>query len=404
MKVLFAHQNMPGQFGHLAKALAREPGSTVLFATQRKDRELPGVGKLPYEPARPATAGPHHYLRLMEEAVLNGQAVARVMIALKDKGFEPDVIVGHPGWGETLFAKDIFPRSGLVTYCEYFFDAESGVVIGKDAEPALDQKLRTRVENAHLLLALNDCDLGWSPTAWQRSRFPEPYRERIEVTFDGIDTEKLRPDPAATFALPDGRMLTPADEVITYVSRGLEPQRGFPQFARALPAILRARPDAVVVIAGEDKPYYGARPAPGDSWRALVEREGVIDPTRVHFVGRLAYDHYVNLLQISRAHVYLTTPFVLSWSFFEAMSAGCMMVGSRTAPVLELLRDGVNGLVTTFDDPAVIAADVIRALEHPGADAFRRAARETILQGYSLARCLPVQIDMLKRAAERARR
>jgi len=268
----------------------------------------------------------------------------------------------------------------------------------------LDHKLRTRVENAHLLLALDACDCGWSPTAWQRSRFPEPYQQKIDVAFDGVDTDRLRPDPAAQFALPDGRTFSVADEVITYVSRGLEPQRGFPQFARALPAVLASRPRAQVVIAGEDKPYYGARPAPGDSWRALVEREGVIDSRRVHFVGRLPYDRYVALLQISSVHVYLTTPFVLSWSFFEAMAAGCLVIGSRTVPVLEILRDGVNGLSTSFDDPRTIADDIIRALQHPGSKELRGAARATILERYSLTHCLPKQVDILRQAAERARR
>ena len=276
-------------------------------------------------------------------------------------------------------------------------------MVGADTAATLDQKLRTRVENAHLLLALDACDRGWSPTAWQQSRFPELYRPKIDVVFDGVDTERLRPGPAARFVLPDGQALTAGDEIITYVSRGLEPQRGFPQFARALPAVLKARPGAQVVIAGEDKPYYGARPAPDDSWRALVEREGVIDPSRVHFVGRIPYDRYVALLQVSSVHVYLTTPFVLSWSFFEAMAAGCLVVGSRSAPVLELLRDGVNGLTTSFDDPRLIAEDIVRALGHPGAADLRRAARATILERYSLAQCLPKQVDILRRAAEAAR-
>lgn len=404
LNVLFAHQNMPGQFGHLAQALAREPGSTVLFATQRKDRILPGVGVLPYAPGRPVADAGHHYLRLMEAAVLNGQAVARVMVALKDKGFEPDVIVGHPGWGETLFAKDIFPRAGLVAYCEFFFRPDNGLVLGTEAAPTLDQSLRTRVENAHLLLALDACDHGWSPTDWQRSRFPAPWQAKIDVVFDGVDTDRVRPDPSARFPLPGGRSLSAADEVITYVSRGLEPQRGFPQFARALPAVLKARPAANVVIAGEDKPYYGAPPGPGDSWRALVEREGVIDPGRVHFVGRLPYAQHLALLQISRAHVYLTTPFVLSWSFFEAMAAGCLVVASRSAPVLEVLRDGVNGVGTAFDDPRRIAEDLIRALALRDPAPLRRAARNTILERYSLAHCLPRQVEILHHAIDAARR
>jgi glycosyltransferase involved in cell wall biosynthesis len=339
----------------------------------------------------------------MEEGVLNGQAVARVMIALKDKGFEPDVIVGHPGWGETLFARDIFPRSGLVAYCEFFFEAGNGLVIGRDAEPTLDQTLRTRIENAHLLLALDACDRGWSPTAWQHSRFPAAYQSKIDVVFDGIDTDRVRPDPYARFTLPNGLTLMADDKVITYVSRGLEPQRGFPQFARALPAVLSAHPDAHVVIVGEDKAYYGLPPGPNHTWRSLLEREGLFDPARVHFTNRLPYDRYLALLQISSVHVYLTTPFVLSWSFFEAMSAGCLVLGSRTAPVLEVLEDGANGLETAFDDPATIASDIVRALEHPGSAALRRAARETILERYSVAHCLPKQMDILRQAAEAAR-
>jgi glycosyltransferase involved in cell wall biosynthesis len=109
----------------------------------------------------------------------------------------------------------------------------------------------------------------------------------------------------------------------------------------------------------------------------------------VHFLGMLDHRSYLNLLQISSVHVYLTYPFVLSWSLIEAMSCGCLIVGSATPPVLEVMRDGENGLTVDFFDHQRLAARVEAALESPREmQVLRRGARETALARYDLRRVL----------------
>jgi glycosyltransferase involved in cell wall biosynthesis len=235
-----------------------------------------------------------------------------------------------------------------------------------------------------------------SPTEWQKRQHPAAFRDKIAVIFDGVDATRLTPEPSTQFPLPSGRRLTASDEVVTYVSRNLEPYRGFPSFMRALPEILRRRPQAHIVVAGEDKVSYGREPPGGGSWREALLKEVDIDPARVHFLGRVPYDRYIDLLRVSTAHVYLTVPFVLSWSMMEAMATGCLVVGSRTPPVEEVIRDGDNGLLVDFFSPAAIAETVVATLADRTAFArLRRRARATILDKYDLARCLPAQLDLI---------
>ncbi|RZA22848.1 MAG: glycosyltransferase [Proteobacteria bacterium] len=401
MNIMFVHQNMPGQFKNLAPLLAGNPANKVVFVTKRKQVEIPGVRKLLYKPSRGAHPSTHHYLRLFENSVLHGQQVVRVAQDLRKEGFVPDVIVAHPGWGESLFLKDVFPNSPLLSYCEYYYQGEGGDV-GFEAPASLDQLCRLRARNAHLLSALEACDQGWSPTEWQRSRHPEAFLPKIEVVFDGIDTDQLRPDENASFTLPSGEILTRHDEVITYVARNLEPYRGFPTFMRALPKILERRPNAKVVVVGGDEVSYGAAPGDGLTWRQVMMDEVSFDTARVHFVGTLPYERYVELLQVSKAHLYLTVPFVLSWSFMEAMAAGCVIVGSRTRPVEEVLRNGENGFLTDFFSPDAVAADLDMALDHPDRERIRAQARQTVLERYQLRLCIARQMEMLNNLAETA--
>lgn len=398
MRLLFIHQNIPGQFIHLVRALARDGRHQVVFITKRADRQMHNVISLPYAPRRAAGTSTHHYLRRLEDAVLHGQEVVRVMTALKAKGFSPDVVIGHPGWGELLFVKDVFPDAPLLSYCEYFYgpddvDFERGVF----TEAKLDHRLQRRLDNAHLLLSLEAADLGWAPTEWQKNHHPRRYQPNIEVVFDGVDTRVVKPDPAARFELPDGRGLTAEDEVVSFVARGLEPHRGFPQFIRALPELLSRRPKAQVVIAGEDKVFYGAAPGKDLSWRQKMLQEIALDEKRVHFVGRIEHGEYVKLLQVARVHVHLTLPYVLSWSFFEAMSAGCLVVASDTEPVREALRHGENGLSAPFGEPDMLAGAIAGAIEAPDAPDLRQAARRLIETRYSLDICLPQQLAMIDR-------
>jgi glycosyltransferase involved in cell wall biosynthesis len=399
MNILFLHQNMPGQFRHLAPALARDSGNQVVFLTRRGDVELPGVRRVTYAAPRAARADVHPYLRTTEEAVLLGQQVVRACLELGREGFRPDVVVAHPGWGESLFIKDVCPRARVLCYCEYYYHSH-GADIGFDpgAPTDIDTVCRARMRNAHLLLSLQAADRGWSPTEWQRHRHPPELLPRIAVVHDGIDTRVMRPDAEAAFALPDGRLLTAADEVVTYTARNLEPYRGFPSFMRALPNLLRRRPEAQVVVVGGDATSYGPPPAQGRTWReTMLEEIGPVDVTRVHLLPRVPYGDYRSLLQISRLHVYLTVPFVLSWSCLEAMACGAVVLGSRTAPVEEVIEDGRNGFLTDFFDHAQLAADAAELLEkHDALRGVREAARATVLARYGLERCLPEQIRMVR--------
>jgi glycosyltransferase involved in cell wall biosynthesis len=396
MRILFIHRTMPGQFGRLAASLAGE-GHEVVFVTRTIEQAIDGVRAVVYAPSRKASSGTHRYLLTCEDAVLNGQAVARHCLKLKHAGFAPDLVVAHPGWGESLFVREVFPQARLANYCEFFYRPH-GADIGFDpAEPTvLDDRCRVRTRNAHLLLALADCDRGFSPTEWQKQVHPPEFHGKIDVVFDGIDTERVRPDAGARFALPDGGVLTAADEVVTYVARHLEPYRGFPTMMRAIPEILARRPAAQIVIAGSDGVAYGCDPAGGRSWRERMLEEVAFDRHRVHFVGKLPYDSYIKLLQVSSAHVYLTVPFVLSWSVMEAMSAGCVIVGSATPPVAEVIEDESNGFLVDFFSPSDLARRVAAALDsRAGLEPMRQAARRTIVERYEAGICLRRQTRIL---------
>jgi glycosyltransferase involved in cell wall biosynthesis len=406
MKFLFVHQNFPGQYLHLARHLGSQPGNEIVFLTQRKDADLPGVKKVVYAPKRKPSRQTHHYLREAEAGVLNGQEVARAALALRSTGFVPDVMLGHNGWGEIWYLKDIYPKTPLIGYFEFFYRPEGADI---EFEPGVSEQLdtapRLRTKNIGNLLGLEAADLGQCPTRWQQSLYPERYRSMLRVVHEGIDTRIVRPDPAAKFSLPNtDRELTPQDEVLTYVARNLEPYRGFQSFMRSLPSVLSLRPKAHVIIVGGDEVSYGTRLPKGKTYRAemLRELEGSLDLSRVHFLGRVPYSIFLTVLRISRAHVYLTYPFVLSWSMLEALAAGCLVIGSRTAPVEEVLRHRENGLLVDFFDTAAIADAVVDALANPEAyRAIRERARRAVIEGYDLhTLALPAQLKLVREAAE----
>lgn len=389
MNILFLHQNFPGQFKHLAGQLAANPANRIVALCQEQAPRHPHVKThIVYLPPRKAHG--HPYLRTLEEGVLNGQAVARALLKLKQQGFTPDIVIAHPGWGEALYVKDVFPDAPLLGHFEFFYHAD-GADANFDPEfpLSLDSRLRIRTRNALHLLNLQTCDAGVSPTRWQKSLHPAEYQRKLAVIHEGIDAQLVAPNPEQTFGLPNGTVLTKQDEVVTYVARNLEPYRGFHQFMRAVPQVCARRPRVHVVIVGGDDVSYGTKAPDGKTWREHMLGEVSVDPTRVHFLGRLPYAQYLRLLQISSAHVYLTVPFVLSWSMLEAMSAGCLVVGSRTPPVREVIEHGANGLLVDFFRPSEIVEAVEQALDHPDRmQALREAARRTIIERYEVRQSL----------------
>ena len=403
MRLLFLHQNFPGQYRHLAAAMAARKGTQVIGLGQNETPAIPGVNQLRYKAPEAGKTAPHPYLSRTEGHIRHGQAAARAALQLRDKGFSPDVICAHPGWGEALFIRDVFPDAKIILYWEYYFRSQGGD-IGFDPPGSivgLDEAARTRVNNTIQLLQLEAADWGVSPTHWQRSRYPAWAQDRISVIHEGIDTAIATPAGPAEFRLADGRTLTRDDEVVTYVARNLEPYRGFPQFMRALPELQRMRPHAQVVVVGGDQTSYGRAPAEGGTWREVMLRELAdrIDLARVHFVGRVPYPQLLNLFRLTRAHLYLTYPFVLSWSMLDAMACGAPILASGTAPVREVITDGVNGRLVDFFDSEAIAeglADMLATDQAP----LRAAARAHVLEHYDLhGLCLPLQMTMVDRIA-----
>lgn len=408
MKLLFVHQNFPGQYLHLARHLSAIPGNEIVFITQRQDAALPGIRNLVYRPHRKVTPGQHHYLADTEAGLLNAQAVVRIALDLKESGFVPDVMLGHNGWGEIWFLKDVFPHTPLIGYFEFFYRF-LGADVGFDpGEPWIfDTAPRVRTKNLGNLIGLEAADFGQTPTQWQKSLYPAAYQHKLQVTHEGIDTGLVVPDADARIQLADaGIALSREDEVVTYVARNLEPYRGFHIFMRSLPAILEQRPHAHVIIVGGDEVSYGHPLPQGQTHKQqmLAELGASLDRTRVHFLGKVPYSAYLKILQVSSVHVYLTFPFVLSWSMLEAMAAGCLLVASRTAPVEEVVRDGENGFLVDFHSPAEIAAKVADALAagREGYAHIRENARRMIVEQYDLKTvCLPEQLRVLERVMGR---
>ncbi|WP_207477540.1 glycosyltransferase [Arenibaculum pallidiluteum] len=383
MRYLFVHQNFPAQYRQVVQDLVADPANEIVFLTQPNAKTMAGVRKIEYRPELSAPQGMSPYLGPVEPAMRNAEAVWKVAKQLAAEGFRPDLMVGHNAWGEILFLKDVWPDVPLLGLFEFFYRAK-GADAGFDlsiAKPRADADARLRIQNTVNLLGLDAADWGHCATHWQRRQYPRVHRSRISVIHEGIDTAAVRPNPGIRVNLAGaGRVLTPEDEVITYVSRSLEPYRGFHIFMRSLPEILRRRPAATVIVIGGDDVSYGGALSDGRTFRqALTEELGPrLDISRVHFLGRVPFEQYLAVLQLSSVHIYLTYPFVLSWSMIEAMSAGCMVVGSATPPVQEVIADGVNGLLVDFFSTTQIADAVDRVLDHPNRmRAQREAARRT---------------------------
>jgi glycosyltransferase involved in cell wall biosynthesis len=409
MNILFIHQNFPGQFKFLAPALVKQ-GHTVFAMTMQKTeaKAWQGVKLVQYTASRGTTPKVHPWVSDFETKTIRGEACFKAALQLKVSGYTPDVIIAHHGWGESLFLKEVWPNAKLAIYCEFFYHPQ-GADVGFDPEfPPKDagDVCRLRLKNLNNLLHFEVADAGISPTHWQASTFPEPFRSKITVVHDGIDTQAVAPNAAVALTLKkaDGHdlPLTRQDEVITFVNRNLEPYRGYHVFMRALPEILKNRPKARVLIVGADDVSYGARPDNG-KWKDIFAAEvrpqiSDADWSRLHFLGHVSYQHFIPLLQLSSVHVYLTYPFVLSWSLLEAMSAGCAIVASDTQPLHEAIKNNETGRLVNFFDHAQLASQVCDLLDRPEErQRLGQNARAFALQNYDLKTvCLPKQLDWVQ--------
>ncbi len=402
MKILFLHRNFPAQFRHLASALANNKEDEVVFVTNNtKTQTFGAIKKYSYKLKREVPNNCHRYLRFYEESIIHGQSAAEVLISLKQQGFVPDIIFGH-SWGSSLFVKEVFPTVPYIAYIEWYYNPVNSDMDFGGKVLDIEEKAKLKIKNSHILQDLVSCDWGISPTMWQKDQIPETFRNKIKVFHEGIDTIFFKPDENVEFKVPNTNLvLTKNDEVLTYATRGMEEYRGFPEFMKAASELLKQRPNLHVLIAGEDRVCYG-RHLENDSFKQKMLRELDFDESRIHFVGGLPYNEYLKLLQVSSVHVYLTYPFVLSWSFLEAMSAGCLIVASDTAPVTEFMQDKSNGLLVDFYDITGIVKQVNELIDNKDKYNFLgKNARETIIKNCDLKTLLPKQIEFLKSIANK---
>jgi glycosyltransferase involved in cell wall biosynthesis len=378
LDVLFVHNNFPAQFRNLAGAMAKRAGVRVRAIGAKGAPGLPEVPLQRYSFAGSELANVHSFARRFELESRRAEQVIYAATTLKYDGFAPKLIYVHPGWGEALPLRALFPDATICSYAEFYY-WPSGTDIGFDKDApryGVDGETRVILRNAATLLSLTEANFAVAPTHWQRRIFPREMQPKIHVVHDGLDTEKLVPGPPPARFSVSGQSFEAGDEVVTFVSRNLEPYRGFHIVMRALPEILKARPKARICLVGGDGVSYGSAPTDHPSWKAalLTELGDKLDLSRVHFLGKVAYGDYLNLLRLSSAHIYLTYPFVLSWSMLEAMALGCLVIGSATAPVEEVIQDGVNGLLVPFFQTQVLAERVIEALTEP--ERFRHLRSE----------------------------
>lgn len=402
MKFLFLHRNFPAQFKHMALALAKDKKNEVVFVTNNTEtKSFGGIKKYSYKLKRKVPNNCHRYLRFYEESIIHGQSAAELLISLKQQGFKPDVIFGH-SWGSSLFVKEIFPDVPYIAHIEWYYNPENSDVDFGGKVLDVDERASLKTKNSHILQDLVSCDWGVSPTQWQKSQVPEIFRDKIKVMHEGIDTDFCKPDDNVEFKVPNTDIvLTRKDEVVTYATRGMEEYRGFPEFMKAASELLKQRPNLHILVGGEDRVCYGKH-LKDDTFKKKMLRELEFDESRLHFVGPLPYNEYVKLLQVSSAHVYLTYPFVLSWSFLEAMAAGCPIVASDTAPVTEVMQDKFSGLLVDFYDIDGIVAKVNELIDHKEKyQLLRENARDVIVKNYDLKMLLPKQIEFLKSVANK---
>lgn len=409
MRILLIHPNFPGQFQHLLPRLARRGDEIWGIGRDRPSLQLPqGVRYAPYRLRRGNGADTHPLVVETESKVLRGEAAAGTAERLAAGGLTPELIVGHPGWGDMLFLDIIWPEVPQLHYVEFFHGVPGTDNDFPDVHAGtLDwrERARSRMKNANHLLNLNQMSRGVSPTRFQRSLLPEWAQLRTEVIHDGIDTDWLCPDPSVSLTLPGGITVRPGDPVITFVNRTFEPYRGIHVFLEALARLQRVHADAVAVLVGSDTPRvsYGAHRSDGRGWLAALREEmgARLDWSRVHALGAVNHSVLRSVYRISAAHVYLTYPFVLSWSLLEAMSCGCLVVGSDTAPVQEVIEHGCNGLLVPFSNADALANTLMRALRDPvGMHPLRERARGHIQRHYAIEACQGRWLDLLQQVAE----
>ena len=384
-RILFVHNNFPGQFPHIAQACL-QAGYRLAAIGSETAKGIPGVDVRRWKLGRGSTKGIFEPATRAEADLLRAEAAAQVARKLKEDGFTPDLIIGHPGWGETIHMNEVWPGVPSILFGEFFYNSH-GADVGFDLEfesRTFENDLRSQAKNAGLALGYAMADIIVCPTPFQASTFPKGFHSSIRVLHEGVDIGRSSRRPSPRLKMPNGRVLDGSKPVITFINRNFERLRGFHIFMRALPEFMAARPDADVILIGADSGRgYGGDLPNNQTWKdkMLAEVGDRLDHDRLHFTGKVPHDQMIQALSMSWAHVYYTYPFVLSWSLVEAMACECLVLASDTAPVRDAITSGVNGVLNDFFDVEALSKAMIEACEHPeGFGGMRTAARTTAME------------------------
>jgi glycosyltransferase involved in cell wall biosynthesis len=394
MHLLFVHQNYPAQFGHIAHYLSTRHGYRCTCVANGRSGFAGPVEVVPYEVKGGATERTHYCSRTFENAMWHTSAVYEALKARPD--IQPDLVIGHSGFGSTLFLRQLY-SCPIINYFEFFYKPRHSDMDFRPEFPPLEvDQLRSLARNAMLLLDLENCEGGYSPTRWQRNCLPKIFHDKVRVVFDGVDTDVWKPQDSADRRVGD-LTIPSGTRVVTYVSRGLESMRGFDIFMRMARRLCERRRDVVFLVVGSDQVFYGgdARFTGGKTFREWVLAQDDYDLSRIHFLGTMPPAALAKVLSISDLHVYLTVPFVLSWSLLDAMACGATVLASDTGPVREIIEHGKNGLLANFFDVEAMTQAADQVLRTP--EEFRplgEAGLGLIRERYSLDVCLPQMMKL----------
>lgn len=397
MNVIFLHPGFPGQFQYLAAFFGKNKENQTLFVTTdttRKEQQIPGVKKIIIAEKPEKEGQPEQPLKSPPEI-----PVANFLNSLKEKDFIPDIIIAASGSGMSFYVKEAFPKTPFLSFFDWYYSPDKLQESFKpDAEPELKVLMNLRNKNMPLLADLVSCDAGICPSKWQKSQFPKEFHDKLNIIHDGIDTNIFKPLPDSNFKTND-LDLSNVKHLVTYASNLLAPYMGFDQFMLSLPAVLKSKPDAHVVILGSDRVSFGQKD--GDekkSYKSMILEKVDLDPERVHFIDRLAYEDYIRLLQASAVHIYIDSPLLVSRPLLEALSCGCLVIASDLPPIKEVVKDGTNGIIVDFTSSEKIGQKIIDCLEFPSfMEAVKQKASQTIADNYALEKMVPQQLDMIKK-------
>ena len=399
MHVLFAHKSFPAQFGQIMTHLVTEHGAECTFVSEKSTKTISAdVRRIEFKPRRVASMGTSYFGRSHETQMWRSQGIVESLAEQPD--LRPDLVVAHSGFFTSAFFRELYdcPIVNLFEY--YYHPTESDCDFRSDLfSRNIIQDMQTRVRNSVFLLDLENCDFGYCPTDWQRSLFPEEFQSKLTTAHDGIDTNYWRPatSGSAIQRIRESLEIPNNMKVVTYVTRGFESMRGFDIFMKFAKRLCDSRVDVVVLVVGSDHVCYGAdrQITDGLSFKDWVLQQDDYDLNRIRFLGHVPSDTVRDVYQISDLHVYLTAPFIVSWSPLEAMSSGCLMLGSDTQPVQEVVGHGENGLLSDFFDVDRMVDQARCCLDEPHTfRPLRAAARQTIKQRFSLEACLPKLMEL----------